>query len=445
MNANDTAELRSHWPGEPKDFTARGKVSTPSRYRGGSAASSARVDTEVGSTDGSSRAVGSEARALMQIQSWERKKAQLVKEVSKPKPAVQLPAMEDLPVLSHIILLAKYVGIDYHKRTITFTFGDKDGKVLEQVTLQNQSQLIAQFFEQFGKLECAIESCRGYEWLVQMLQEMGHTVHVADSRSVKLIACSRCKTDKIDSRILMELLAKGFLPTTYIPSAREREYRELLRHRSSLVRTATRSKLRVHALLDKENKGIRFPFSGQGRKQLEQVELFEHRREILEHELAIIDFAEERAHLQDLRIRRMASHEPDVARLRTIPGFDVLMATAFLAEIGDVGRFRNADQVAAYVGLVPRVYSSGGTRRCGRITKTGSKFMRWMLVQAAWAAIKASSNLRLRFASIGRRRGQKVAIVAIARKLATIAFRVLRDKSEYKEEMLDAGLARAAF
>jgi transposase len=243
----------------------------------------------------------------------------------------------------------------------------------------------------------------------------------------------------------MELLSKDFLPTTYIPSAKEREYRELLRHRSTLVRTATRSKLRIHALLDKENKGIRFPFSVQGRKELQQIELAEHRRGILEHELAVVDFAEERAHEQDLRIRRLASYEPDVARLRTIPGFDVLMSTAFLAEIGDVRRFKRADQVASFIGLVPRVYSSGGTRRTGRLTKTGSKFMRWMLVQAAWAAIKNSPNLRMRFSSISRRRGQKVAIVAIARKLATIAFRVLRDKSEYKEEMLDAGLARAAF
>jgi transposase len=243
----------------------------------------------------------------------------------------------------------------------------------------------------------------------------------------------------------MELLAKGFLPTTYIPSASERKYRELLRHRSSLVRTATRSKLRIHALLDKENKGIRFPFSGAGRKQLQEVELSEHRKEMLEHELSMVDFAEERAHEQELLIRRLASREPDVARLRTIPGFDVLMSLAFIAEIGDVRRFKNADQVAAYIGLVPRVYSSGGVRRCGRLTKTGSKFMRWMLVQSAWAAIKSSPNLRARFSSIGRRRGQKVAIVAIARKLATIGFRVLRDKSEYKEEMLDAGLARAAF
>jgi transposase len=338
-----------------------------------------------------------------------------------------------------------YAGIDYHKRTIAVCLGDRQGRILDQFNLQNQSQLVSAFFAQFGKLECVVESCRGYEWLVEMLQQMGHTIHVGDSRSIKLIAHSRCKTDKVDSRILMELLAIGYLPTTYIPTAREREYRELLRHRSSLVQTATRSKLRVHALLDKENKGIRFPFSKKGRQQIEELELTESRRKIIEHELDVIDFVEEHAHSQQLRIHLLASYEPEIKRLRTIPGFDVLMATAFLAEAGDPGRFKNGDQVAAYFGLVPRVYASGNTMRCGRITKAGSKFMRWMLVQAAWAAIKSSPNLRQSFATIGRRRGQKVAIVAIARKLATIAFRVLRDKTTYKEELLDAGLARASF
>jgi len=383
-----------------------------------------------------------EEEEFMQIHCQELTNAQLV----EPQPVVQLPAMEDLPMLSNSTISgAMYAGIDYHKKTVAITFGDKSGNILEQVDVNNSSGLLEGLFGQFEKLECVVESCRGYEWLVEMLQDQGHTVHVGDSRSIKLIACSRCKTDKIDSKILMELLAKGFLPTTYIPSARERMYRELLRHRSSLVRTATRSKQRIHAVLAKENVQIRYPFSAKGRQQLEQVELADHRFEILAQELAVVDFAEERAHDQYLQISHLAKEEPDVARLRTLPGFDMLMAMAFLAEIGDERRFKNADQVAAYLGLVPRVYSSGGTRRCGRITKTGSKFMRWMLVQAAWAAIKASPNLRKQFGSIGRRRGQAVAIVAIARKLATIAFRVLRDKSEYKEEMLDAGLARAAF
>jgi len=359
--------------------------------------------------------------------------------------------MEDLTMLTNTTLddatieNAKFAGIDYHKRSIAITFGDKQGSVLQQVNIFNHSVMVEEFFSPFERLECAVESCRGYEWLVEYLTELGHVVHVGDSRGIKLIAQSRCKTDKIDSKILMELLAIGFLPTTYQPSAREREYRELMRHRSSLVRTATRSKLRVHALLDKENKGIQYPFTDKGRKQLAEVQLVDHRQKLLEHELAVIDYVEELVGIEEKRIRYLARYNPDVYRLKQIPGFDVLMSLAFIGEIGDVRRFRNADQVAAYIGLVPRVYSSGGSTRTGRITKTGSKFMRWMLVQAAWSAIKASPNLRSRFASIGRRRGQKVAIVAIARKLATIAFRILREKTEYQEEKLDAGLARAAF
>src|SRR5579883_812480 len=279
-----------------------------------------------------------EEEEFMQIHCQELTNAQLV----EPQPVVQLPAMEDLPMLSNSTISgAMYAGIDYHKKTVAITFGDKSGNILEQVDVNNSSGLLEGLFGQFEKLECVVESCRGYEWLVEMLQDQGHTVHVGDSRSIKLIACSRCKTDKIDSKILMELLAKGFLPTTYIPSARERMYRELLRHRSSLVRTATRSKQRIHAVLAKENVQIRYPFSAKGRQQLEQVELADHRFEILAQELAVVDFAEERAHDQYLQISHLAKEEPDVARLRTLPGFDMLMAMAFLAEIGDERRFKN--------------------------------------------------------------------------------------------------------
>lgn len=422
-------------PGQKKDDTAKKNVSTPSP-----AGDFVRIDTRDGSKAPVDRDV--EGSRFMQSKSRASKTVQRVLR----KPSTPHPALEDLPMLRDTTIeAAVYAGIDYHKRTSAITFGDKQGKVLEQFNLCNNKEYLAEFFGRFVKLECVVESCRGYEWLVDMLQEIGHTVHVGDSRSIKLIAQTRCKTDKIDSRILMELLAIGFLPTTYMPTAKEREYRELLRHRSTLVRTATRSKLRVHALLDKENKSVRYPFSGQGRRTIAELELSESRRQILERELEVIDFAEEHAHQQELRIRRFASREPDVTRLRKIPGFDVLMSMAFLAEVGDVKRFKNADQVAAYLGLVPRVYASGNTMRCGRITKTGSKFMRWMLVQAAWTAIKGSPNLRLRFATISRRRGKKVAIIAIARKLTTIAYRVLRDKSNYKEEKLDAGLARATF
>lgn len=175
------------------------------------------------------------------------------------------------------------------------------------------------------------------------------------------------------------------------------------------------------------------------------MELIGSRKEIIDRELQLIDFIDELVGEYESKITTHAKSESEISRLRTIPGFSILMATAFHSEIGDPTRFNNSNQVAAYIGLVPRVYSSGSVMRCGRITKTGSKFMRWMLVQAAWVAVEHSPNLRAKFNGISRRRGKKVAIISIARTLATIAFRILRDKTIYQEERLDAGLARATF
>ncbi|HIA52132.1 MAG TPA: IS110 family transposase [Candidatus Melainabacteria bacterium] len=343
------------------------------------------------------------------------------------------------------LIKAKFAGIDFHKKTSVVALGDSTGRVLEQITLPNELSQIRKYFKQFHGLECVVESCRGYEWLVEELQEMGHTVHMGDARSIKLIAQTRCKTDKIDSRLLMELIAKDYLPTCYQPTRQERMLRELVRHRAQLVRSAVKHKLRVHAHLDKENKGIFSPFTIQGRQKLNEVKLTESRRQQVDDELEIIDFLELKIAEQDAKVKYISRSNPDVALLKTIPGFDVLMSIAFIAEVGDITRFKKAKQVAAFLGLVPRVYSSGDTRRNGRITKCGSKLMRWMLVQGAWSAIHASSNLRKMFHDIERRKGKKVAVVAVARKLATIAYHVLKEKTEYQESLLDAGLARAAF
>ncbi|MFA6557439.1 MAG: transposase, partial [Candidatus Obscuribacterales bacterium] len=107
--------------------------------------------------------------------------------------------------------------------------------------------------------------------------------------------------------------------------------------------------------------------------------------------------------------------------------------------------FRNAEQLAAFTGLVPRVYASGGKMNTGRITKTGPGLLRRMLVQSAWAAIRCCPVLRSRHASISRRRGKKIAIIAIARMLAEIAYHVYLEKTPFDEMRLGAGLVRASF
>lgn len=341
--------------------------------------------------------------------------------------------------------VATFAGIDYAKRFSYITVGDQDGKVLLQQQVFNNLQELEKFFGQFQKLTIAIEACRGHEWLVDWLRERKHTVHVGNVYAIKQIAQTRCKTDKIDSRILMELLSKDFLPTTYQPTVKERNYREIVRWRAQLVRSQTKYKLRVHALLDKENKGISYPFSSAGRIALEQVTLSGQKQKILTESLEVIDFLEKQIHEQELKIRKLAKSNPDVYRIKGIPGFDVLTAMVFVAEVGDVTRFRNAEQLAAFTGLVPRVYASGGKYNTGRITKTGPRLLRWMLVQSAWAAIRCCPVLRSKYTSIMKRRGKKVAIIAIARMLAEIAYHVWTEKTPFDETRLGAGLVRAVF
>lgn len=334
---------------------------------------------------------------------------------------------------------AVFAGVDFHKRFSVVTLGDANGEVLEQHRLTNDEHEIRKFFLRRVPLKCAVENCRGNEWFVELLKDIGCQVFVSDTSAVRLIADSRCKTDKIDSRILMELLSKNFLPTCYQATKEERVLREQLRWRVSLVRSRTQYKNRAHALLDKENKGSSVNSNRSRSNLLEQMPLSAERQELLKQHLEVIEYFENLVGERDCDIVAMAKNNEDAVRLKTVPGFGNISALMFIAEIGDYTRFKKARQVGCYFGLVPRIYSSGSTRQLGSITKSGSRIMRWLLVQDAWKAISDCKPLRDRYNRIFKRRGKKVAIVAIARMLAEIAFRILRDKTEFNEKLLALG------
>jgi transposase len=335
---------------------------------------------------------------------------------------------------------AVFAGIDYHKRFSVVTLGDADGKVIEQVKLPNEEKKLRQFFRKHSQASCAIESCRGYEWYLQLLTDLGLTVHVANTYAVRLIADSRCKTDKIDSRILMELLAKGFLPTCYQPTEAERQLRERLKWRVSVVRSCTKYKNKAHSLMDKENK----PGNLASRKARRDAkyrddQLSPARQHLLDEHIDVIEYFDKKVTAEDAWIAEIAASSPDAQRLKSIPGIGNVAALMLIAEYGDVSRFKKAKNASAYLGLVPRVYATSDTRRIGRITKTGSGIVRWILVQDAWRAIRECSAFRVRYNSIMKRRGKHIAIVAIARMLAEVAYRVLRDQTNFDETKLALG------
>jgi transposase len=331
----------------------------------------------------------------------------------------------------------RFAGIDYHKAFSLVTLGDKDGEQTDQQKLwHNDVPSIRRYFKQHKKLVCAIECCRGYEWFLDLLQELDMEVHICNPKKMKVICQTAFKNDKIDSRKIMELLAKNYLPKSYQATPAERHLRERVRWRNSLVRKGTSIKNAITAVLAKENISIKNPTSKKGRMQLMEEKLSSVHRELLSDMLSALDTNERAVAVQNDWIQEQAGVDPRVSLLKSIPGFGDISAIAFLAEIGNVERFKNPSQVSSYFGLVPRLSESADKRRQGRITKEGSSLLRWILVQDAWQAIRKSRELRRRFSSISRRRGKQIAIVSIARKLAEIAFCVLRDRKPFCESKL---------
>lgn len=336
-------------------------------------------------------------------------------------------------------VVAKYAGIDFHKKFFVVTLGDAAGNMLNQEKLSSDRESVQRFFKGRGKLICAIENCRGNEWFIESLKACGCEVRVANTYAVRLIAESRCKNDKIDSRILMELVSRNYLPICYQPTEEERLLRERLRFRTKLMRSRTQYKNVAHALMDKENKGRAIATKKSRAVAYKRGDLHPDRQERLQESLEIIDYLDQLVAAQDKDLAAIAEKNEAAQRLKTIPGVGNLLALLLLAELGDISRFRRAKNVGSYLGLVPRLYASSDVSRMGRITKQGSGLVRRILVQDAWMAISRSPAFRNRYNSILKRRGKRVAIVAIARMLAEVAYRVLRDKTEFKEELLTLG------
>jgi len=172
-------------------------------------------------------------------------------------------------------------------------------------------------------------------------------------------------------------------------------------------------------------------FGKAGRIQLAQVNVSEIDRVQIDRGLAFIGDIDGRIKQAEATIRTMTKSNANVRLLKTIPGIGEFFARLIAAEIDDISRFRNPKKLAAYAGLVPSTYSSGGKTFHGKIIKQGNKWLRWAFVEAVTPAIASDAQLRTQYEHL-KIRGTNKARVAMARKLLTIAFQILRDQRPYE-------------
>jgi transposase len=323
-----------------------------------------------------------------------------------------------------------WVGIDLHRSRSQVAVLDDQGTELVSRRIANDPQTFLELLAEIdGESKIALEATYGWEWLADVLGDAGYELHLSHPLRTKAIAAARVKNDAVDARTLAHLLRTGLLPEAYIAPRELRELRDLLRHRVALTRMRAALKNRAGSILAKQGVGRPYAdmFGPGGLRFLDALALREGPRRRLDSTLSLIaDFTRE-IDQTTREIDARAKDDPYVAVLCQIRGVGRYTAMLIIAEIGDINRFPTARHLCSWAGLTPSVRSSDGKARLGHITRQGSPALRWALVEAAQKITTGSGPLREKFERIAKRRGRKIAKVAIARETLTLAYYGLRD------------------
>ncbi len=252
------------------------------------------------------------------------------------------------------------------------------------------------------------------------------------------IASARAKTDKLDARALAVLLWKGELEAVWMPDERCRILRRRLARRDQLMRGRTRSKNEIHASLQRRLQAkppCADLFGVKGRQWLAGLELPAEERESVDAAIRHIEFLDQEIAAVDRLIAQQALSWPEIKRLMTVPGVNLVCAASFIAAVGNPNRFLTSRKLVAYLGLDPRVKQSGDEpARSGRISKRGSASARWALVETCWSVVLQPGPMRAFYERTRNRRGSGKAIVATARKLVVLFWCMLTRSEDYAHQ-----------
>ncbi len=331
-----------------------------------------------------------------------------------------------------------HIGVDYHKSYSHLVVQDSSGRTLRSGRVKNDRQWLGGFLERYRDNSHAVfEATRNWMVMYDWLDDICDDVVLAHPLKVKAIADAKIKTDKVDATVLAHLLRADLVPEAWAPGGKARELRIALRERMFYVRLRTMMKNRIVTVFDRypeqtaQLKKLGNLFGKSGRQQLAAIQVSAIDRIQIDRGLDFIGDIDARIKQAEATIRAMTKANGNVKLLKTIPGIGEFFARLIDAEVDDIARFRTPKKLAAYAGLVPSTYSSGGKTWHGKIIKQGNKWLRWAFVEAVAPAIATDPQLRARYEHL-KFRGTNKARVAIARKLLTIAFQILRDRRAYE-------------
>jgi transposase len=330
------------------------------------------------------------------------------------------------------------IGVDFHPSFQQIAFLDQETGECGERRLNHSDGEAEKFYRERKQRGVSVRvgmEATGYSrWFERLLAGLGCEVWIGDAAEIKKMRVRKQKTDRLDAQLLLKLLLENRFPRIWVPSPENRDLRQLLWHRHRLVQMRTRIMNQLQAVA--MNEGYRWKkklFSQQGRALLEKLPLApwasRRRKELLE----LLDQLDPKITELTAAVEQEARQRPEVLRLMTHPGVGPLTGLVYVLVIGTPERFPCGKQIGSYVGLIPSEDSSAGRQRLGHISKQGNALLRFLLVEAAQAAVRCNQDWRRRYVHLTMRREKRIAKVAMARKLAVRLYWMWRNGWQYSQ------------
>jgi transposase len=328
------------------------------------------------------------------------------------------------------------VGCDYHPSVQQIAWLDAESGECGERRLHSNGE--AEMFyrklkEQGVSVRVGIEATGHARWFERLLAELEYELWIGDPAQIKAKRVRKQKYDQEDARLLLKLMMEDRFPRVWVPGVENRDLRQLLWHRHRLVQMRTRvmNQLQAVAL----NEGVRRKkalWSDAGRSQLESFRLGPWGTRRRHDLLQLLDQLNSSIAPLTAAVEQQAGQHPETQRLMTHPGVGALTALAYVLIIGSPQRFRCGKQIGSYLGLIPCEDSSAGRQRLGHISKQGNSLLRFLLVEAAQAAVRSNADWRREFLHLAMRRQRQIAKVALARKLGVRLYWMWRKGWDYE-------------
>jgi transposase len=318
-------------------------------------------------------------------------------------------------------------GLDVHKDSTYATILNSEGKIVNQTRMTNERVL--PYLSHFDVGKVGMESSNQIAPLFRQLTAKGYNVVVSHPKKTRYIAEAKIKSDRVDSKAIAELVRLDALPLAYFPDGEIAKLREKVRRRAFLVRSRVKLRVKIKSVLTYE--GLKWPsdhglFTQKGVAWLHSLNL-----DSVECYLRVLKPLDDEIKLLSKELVGIAEDDEEVKLLMTIPGIGYYTAV-MKSEIGDINRFPFGERLCSYAGLVPSTHASGKTVWHGGITKEGSRWLRWVMVETAQTHVhKYDTSITRAYNRIAEKRGKKIATVAAARRLLMCSYSVLKNKKPF--------------